>query len=58
MLVITTTRIVVIAAFAEKQHLHVDFSVAGAVRIVVVLVFKIYIRLRRHKRREVRRKNC
>ena len=57
-LVVAATRIVVVSTFAEEQHLHVDLSVAGAVGIEVVLVFEVHIRLRRHKRREVRRKNC
>ena len=50
-LVITTTRIVVVSTLTKEQHLHVDFTVAGSVGIVVVLVFKIHIRLRRHKRK-------
>ena len=57
-LVITTTRIVVVSALAEEQHLHMDLSVAGSIGIVVVLVFEIYIRLCRHKRRQVRCKSC
>ena len=50
-LVITSTRIVVVSTLTKEQHLHVDFTVAGSVGIVVVLVFKIHIRLRRHKRK-------
>ena len=57
-LVVSAPRVVVITAFTEQQHFHVNLSVTHAVGIVVTLVLKVCVSFRRLQRRQTSGHRC